>query len=117
MWGTIECRVLKKSMNDRSANTRDRVHPITHAGRSRLYQIIFRPMNRHKLHTKMGRLKLLSRGQKLIRMCLKQKGMHRTLGRTEEKKCSPIDSGILGAYTDMYRRLLVKQNPGAYFIN
>ena len=68
MWGTIECRVLKKSMNDRSANTRDRVHPITHAGRSRLYQIIFRPMNRHKLHTKMGRLKLLSRGQKHIKI-------------------------------------------------
>ena len=38
------------------------------------------------------------------------------LGRTEGKKCSPIDSGILGAYADMYRRLLVKQNQGAYFI-
>ena len=31
------------------------------------------------------------------------------LGRTEGKKCSPIDSGILGAYADIYRRLLVKK--------
>ena len=39
------------------------------------------------------------------------------LGRTEGKKCSPIDSGILGAYADIYRRLLVRKNPGGYFIN
>ena len=39
------------------------------------------------------------------------------LGRTERKKCSPIDSGILGAYADIYRRLLVRKNPVGYFIN
>ena len=38
------------------------------------------------------------------------------LGRTEEKKCSPIDSGILGAHADIYRRLLGQKNPGPYFI-
>ena len=42
--------------------------------------------------------------------------IHVVLGRTEGKECLPIDSGIMGAYADMYRRLLVKRNPGAYFI-
>ena len=42
--------------------------------------------------------------------------LYGVLGRTEGKKCLPIDSGIMGAYADMYRRLLVKRNPGAYFI-
>ena len=39
-----------------------------------------------------------------------------TVGWTEEKKCSPIDSGILGAHADIYRRLLGQKNPGPYFI-
>ena len=38
------------------------------------------------------------------------------LGGAEEKKCSPIDSGILGAHADIYRRLLGQKNPGPYFI-
>ena len=38
------------------------------------------------------------------------------LGRTEGKKCLPIDSGIRGAYADIYRRLLVKKISGDYFI-
>ena len=32
------------------------------------------------------------------------------------KKCLPIDTGIMGAYADIYRRLLDQKNPGAYFI-
>ena len=39
------------------------------------------------------------------------------LGWTEGKKSLSIDSGILGAYVDIYRRLLVRKNPGGYFIN
>ena len=32
------------------------------------------------------------------------------------KKCLPIDSGIMGAYADIYRRLLDQKKPGAYLI-
>ena len=38
------------------------------------------------------------------------------LGWGEIKKCSPMDSGILVEYADIYRRLLGQKNPGAYFI-
>ena len=39
-----------------------------------------------------------------------------TLGWGLGKKCLPIDSGIMGAYADIYRRLLDQKDPGAYFI-
>ena len=32
------------------------------------------------------------------------------------KKSSPINSGLLWANVDIYRRLLVKKNPGRYYI-
>ena len=38
------------------------------------------------------------------------------LGWGEIKKCSPMDSGILVEYADIYRRLLGLKNPGLYFI-
>ena len=38
------------------------------------------------------------------------------LGGRLGKKCLPIDSGLLWGNVDIYRRLLVKENPGAYNI-
>ena len=42
--------------------------------------------------------------------------MHVAIGWGLGKKCLPIDSGIMGVYADIYRRLLDQKNPGAYFI-
>ena len=39
-----------------------------------------------------------------------------TLGWGLGKKRLPIDSGIMGAYADIYRRLLDQKNPGACFM-
>ena len=39
------------------------------------------------------------------------------LGWTERKKRSPIDSGILWADIDIYRRLSVERNRGPYLKN
>ena len=42
-------------------------------------------------------------GVRIVREC---EAVHIIVGRAEEKKCSPIDSGILGAHADIYRSLL-----------
>ena len=41
---------------------------------------------------------------------------HTLLGWALGKKCLPIDSGIMGAYAEIYRRLLEQKNLGPYFI-
>ena len=38
------------------------------------------------------------------------------LGWVLDKKCLSIDSGILGAHADIYRRLLVPKTRGLYII-
>ena len=43
-------------------------------------------------------------------------GLDNALGWVLGKKCLPIDSGIMGVYADIYRRLLGQKNPGSYFI-